>query len=1588
MKYPEEVELKRLLMAVVLVSIIALLVTGFPTMPVAAGDSTPPASNTASISKISSFLSLHIKLKQDQAAISSQSLMKPLGVDTRTTGETTLVNQERIYLHFDREPTSAQINELNSMGVMVYPDTWMPPVDGHNTGFILAEAPIDLFDSLASIDYVTAIDTAEQALSPQNDAARTAMNVDPVWTGGYTGTGVTIAVIDSGLDTSNPDIPVPLAAIDYSNYPTTDATIANTVTGHGTHVTSSLLGRGVNNSAYTGVAPGANLVFIKVGNDTDGSASSSALTYAIRDAVDVYHAKIINISMGGWSEFHDGTDPSSQAVDYATGKGATVFAAAGNYGSRGWHYSVTVAANSTTPDIPVMVASDASSKLAMSLTWRSGSYINLKYLDSNHAALQSSGFGSSSQTKSSLNNVLTNAVGPGTYYLQAQNNSSTSQFLHIYYMGGSTAVTFSNPDPNYTITSPADANGAIAVGAYVTRNSWTNYQGASYNINPSENVGAIAGFSGRGPRVDGGAPEKPNIVAPGCAIISSRDPVYTPGNSQYDPYIIDNDGQNLNGTGPADYYVMQGTSMASAMAAGVGALILSKNPDFTPAQVRHALEVTAVDKGSGDFDNNYGWGLINAASAIDSGVTLESYSDAAHTAICHDFNDGTKYTAYFYGTGYLKNHNYYIIYYDGLGQTLAPSINPVSSSAAGILSWQHAFDNMGYPGTWNVLVCDVSPPYTNYSFVQPCSVVTVTFSVTREAIYKPNIYTLTASGVSTNSAILNASLLGAYVNISVNVYFEWGINAGYGHTTSIQTGSVTGITSAQITDLTPGATYHYRAVAVASTGRSTAGSDMSVKTWVTAPAGRAVYSNINVYIMNIDSTNVTCLTSVVDNGNASLSKDGAKIVFTSTRDSCHSNIYKMNADGTDQVRLTNNNSSNIIYNNPQWSPDGKKIIFDTYDCANNQNHSDIFVIDADGSNQRQLTTDPGGDEEPCWSPDGTRISFASSRGGDFYNIYLMNSDGTNPTRLTNSNWNREPAWSPDGSQIAFISCVNDIPQVFLINSNGSNLTQLTQFCSSSSPFWSPDGSKIAFLGFRSLTEGGGLRLDEGTFIISADGNNLVKLNTGSISSWSVGDWIAPAVSTVPASDFTSNSVTLNGSLTDKGSAGSVSVSFDWGTDTSYSGGNVPGVPSSLSAPGAFSAMLPGLTRGQTYHYRAKAMGNGTTFGDDASFIFDIKKKLVFTSGPQIISAGSTSGYITIQSQDYSGNPTYVMVPTQINLTSASGGGRFDTSATGPFNGNITSATISWGCTTATFYYRDTLSGNPLITAAGQGFDSGSQNITVQTGAPSKLVFSTQVSAYNAAGMPFVIQPVVGIQDSFGNTVTNSLVPVTLGITSGSGISGAVLSGNNTVNAVNGTAHFTGLSIDKPGGGYLLTASSGNLTSAVSNSFAIITSNFAKVNIVLNLQGSSRPEAGWIVPVNIKFFTPGTADEINGTPLYSFSQNTTRSGNNAVTQVTGINLGTYDVLINSTGALCNIKKEVVITASLTDINMGTLLTGNANGDHVVNIQDFGILAGTYKKLSGADGFDTRADFDCNGAINITDFGLLAANYGKRCPLEVP
>jgi hypothetical protein len=162
---------------------------------------------------------------------------------------------------------------------------------------------------------------------------------------------------------------------------------------------------------------------------------------------------------------------------------------------------------------------------------------------------------------------------------------------------------------------------------------------------------------------------------------------------------------------------------------------------------------------------------------------------------------------------------------------------------------------------------------------------------------------------------------------------------------------------------------------------------------------------------------------------------------------------------------------------------------------------------------------------------------------------------------------------------------------------------------------------------------------------------------------------------------------------------------------------------------------------------------------------------------------------------------------------------------------------------------------------------------------------------------------------------------------------------------------------------------------------------ANVGLSVVLQGGSRPDSGWIVPLTVKFFPPG-ADVTTAVPAYNLNLTTAKSGSFAIAQAVGIAPATYDITVVTPTCLINLKRGVVVTAPSVEVNMGTLLEGNANDDNKINIQDFGILAATYGKAAGNSGFDARADFDRSGNINIADFGLLAANYGKLSPVMVP
>ncbi len=245
-------------------------------------------------------------------------------------------------------------------------------------------------------------------------------------------------------------------------------------------------------------------------------------------------------------------------------------------------------------------------------------------------------------------------------------------------------------------------------------------------------------------------------------------------------------------------------------------------------------------------------------------------------------------------------------------------------------------------------------------------------------------------------------------------------------------------------------------------------------------------SDDQIWTMNVDGSNQRQLTYRTESGHCNepcWSPDGNKIVFESDRDGGLWEVYIMNADGSNQTRLTNGPHHKY---HPVWSPDGKKIAFVLMNGG-----PDIYVINADGSNQTQLTYAHEWDTEPAWSPDSSKIIWVRDIGiSDGRFVFLvMNADGSNQTQLMfpADFWDPKahvlmPAWSPDGKKIAF-SCFRDI---YTMKPDGSGWRQLTsQSGQNHDPAWSPDSKKIVF----SSDRDGNWEL----YIMDANGRNETRL---------------------------------------------------------------------------------------------------------------------------------------------------------------------------------------------------------------------------------------------------------------------------------------------------------------------------------------------------------------------------------------------------------------------------------------------------------------------------------------------------------------
>ena len=194
----------------------------------------------------------------------------------------------------------------------------------------------------------------------------------------------------------------------------------------------------------------------------------------------------------------------------------------------------------------------------------------------------------------------------------------------------------------------------------------------------------------------------------------------------------------------------------------------------------------------------------------------------------------------------------------------------------------------------------------------------------------------------------------------------------------------------------------------------------------------------------------------------------------------HWQIYALNSLTGKRLHLVETNANDRT---PKWSPDGSRIAF----ASDRDGDREIYVMDLESGQLLNLTQNEDPDWQPAWSPDGNRIAFSSHRDGD-WNIYVIDADGTNLTRVTtHPESDISPTWSPDGTKLLFVSRRQVDADLFILDLEGdAEPVQLTTGQRDEyDPAWSPDGEWIAF-----VTQ----MVDQSdVFVMRADGSGPVNL---------------------------------------------------------------------------------------------------------------------------------------------------------------------------------------------------------------------------------------------------------------------------------------------------------------------------------------------------------------------------------------------------------------------------------------------------------------------------------------------------------------
>ncbi len=370
--------------------------------------------------------------------------------------------------------------------------------------------------------------------------------------------------------------------------------------------------------------------------------------------------------------------------------------------------------------------------------------------------------------------------------------------------------------------------------------------------------------------------------------------------------------------------------------------------------------------------------------------------------------------------------------------------------------------------------------------------------------------------------------------------------------------------------------------------------------------------NRDVYSINPDGSGLQRLTSgLATDTSPTVSPDGRWIAFTSDRDGGE-DLYLMRFNGSNETRVTDRGAPD---REPSFSADGRRLAYSVSHKStlpSGASEGDIWTVNVDGSETTRLTFDRESDEfDPAFSPDGSKVAFVSGTPGGpnaSREILVMDADGSNVTNLTAANGGAgfeddDPAFSPDGTKIAFTSKRGGGTEIWVMDADGSDPEQLTdQGGADQHPAFSPDGTKIAFDARR------GGRTDVYTMNAS-DGSGQARLTDN--TSLDEKDELAKWQAVPPA-----------GQLEAFIDSGPASVGSDPDVTFTYSGVPAPqlsGFQCRLDGSGYSQCPAGGISYSNLsdgeHLFRVRAIGTGDPDPEAAEYSFEIDTtRIVYASG--------------------------------------------------------------------------------------------------------------------------------------------------------------------------------------------------------------------------------------------------------------------------------------------------------------------------------------------------------------------------------------